>query len=254
MDKAERYTGGAEMSAFAARETAPDGVEIVTCHAGDVTGSVDAYVVHNCTSYDRSIIPLLKKKPVIKRVYDVWPHGDPDLRLWLLANSAAVLLSGPLQQEAMAWQVTAPVTFVPSGVDVKRFRNAAPKKRKGVVMVARLWPGKGIDRVRQWAQENEVVVDVYGFGPEEKQVHGALNYRGPVEYAELPQLLAGYETFVFLPSQVEPFSRTTAEAWAAGCKLVVNGNVGALWWIENQPEALENAAQGFWEAVEEVLH
>jgi hypothetical protein len=37
----------------------------------------------------------------------------------------------------------------------------------------------------------------------------------------MPALLAQYETFVFLPTVIEPFGRLVAEAWAAGCELVV---------------------------------
>jgi glycosyltransferase involved in cell wall biosynthesis len=55
---------------------------------------------------------------------------------------------------------------------------------------------------------------------------------------------------VFLPSGLEPFCRTVAEAWAAGCEVVTNRLVGALHWIENEPEKLESAAADFWEVVE----
>ena len=65
-------------------------------------------------------------------------------------------------------------------------------------------------------------------------------------------MLFSYETFVFLPTEPEPFSRTTVEAWAAGCKLVVNRNIGALHWIENDPQALSTASERLWGIVSEV--
>ncbi len=40
-----------------------------------------------------------------------------------------------------------------------------------------------------------------------------------------------------------------AEAWAAGCELIVNRNVGALYWLD-QPEAIESAGSDFWRLVE----
>ena len=49
------------------------------------------------------------------------------------------------------------------------------------------------------------------------------------------------ERFVFLPTHPEPFGRAVVEAWAAGCELIVNRNVGALHWLEH-PDALERAA------------
>jgi hypothetical protein len=61
--------------------------------------------------------------------------------------------------------------------------------------------------------------------------------------------LSRYQTFVFLPTAFEPCGRAVIEAWAAGCRLVLNRNVGARHWIEREPEALETAAENFWRAV-----
>jgi len=65
----------------------------------------------------------------------------------------------------------------------------------------------------------------------------------------MPGLLASYKRFVFLPTVIEPFGRVVAEAWAAGCEVVTNNLVGAKWWIENNPGALETAAEDFWRVV-----
>ena len=63
-----------------------------------------------------------------------------------------------------------------------------------------------------------------------------------------PEILGRYERFVFLPTTVEPFGRAVVEAWAAGCELIVNRNVGALHWLEN-PAGLRTAAADFWSLV-----
>jgi glycosyltransferase involved in cell wall biosynthesis len=70
-----------------------------------------------------------------------------------------------------------------------------------------------------------------------------------IPYESMPELLASYERFVFLPSVLEPFGRVVAEAWAAGCEIVTNDLVGAKWWITERPEAIESAAEDFWRVV-----
>jgi hypothetical protein len=40
-----------------------------------------------------------------------------------------------------------------------------------------------------------------------------------------------------------------AEAWAAGCAIVTNELVGAGYWIQENPEAIETAAEDFWKVV-----
>jgi glycosyltransferase involved in cell wall biosynthesis len=65
----------------------------------------------------------------------------------------------------------------------------------------------------------------------------------------MPALLAEYERFVFLPTVIEPFGRTVVEAWAAGCEIITNGLVGARYWMEEDPGALETAGEDFWRVV-----
>ena len=84
-------------------------------------------------------------------------------------------------------------------------------------------------------------VDFFGDGPFAPQ--------GPrqVPYEAMPALLAQYETFVFLPTVIEPFGRLVAEAWAAGCEIVTNGQVGARWWIEDEPGRDRDGSRGLLE-------
>jgi glycosyltransferase involved in cell wall biosynthesis len=102
--------------------------------------------------------------------------------------------------------------------------------------------GKAPHKVAEWGAQNGGV-DFFGGGflaPPGSQ---------EVAYEAMPALLASYETFVFLPTVIEPFGRVVAEAWAAGCELVVNGHVGAAYWIKENPEAIETAAEDFWKVL-----
>ena len=94
----------------------------------------------------------------------------------------------------------------------------------------------------QWAQANEPV-DFYGGG--QIAPPGSVH----VPYDELPGVLARYHTFVYLPTRIEPFCRLAVEAWAAGCQVVVNGLVGARYWIEENPGPLDTAREDFWKLV-----
>ncbi|MBN1122796.1 MAG: hypothetical protein JXJ17_17095 [Anaerolineae bacterium] len=253
-DHPGQYAGGAELEVMELLDAVPEGVEIVQCPPEKVSADVDVYVIHNCVSYGRSLLPLLADKPVVKRVHDVWPHGDGDLRRWLLTHARLVLLSSPIQHEEMPWRIDAPVEYVPSPVDIGRFRRAGMtgSKRAGTVWLGRLTSGKGLEQAHRWAVEQGCRVDVYGFGPLRDAIRPPLIYCGPVTYLAVPKLLARYERFLFLPDAVEPFGRTVVEAWAAGCEMIVNHNVGALWWIERDPAALDDAADRFWRLVLEA--
>lgn len=135
---------------------------------------------------------------------------------------------------------------IPPPVDLGRFERAAEGvngNRAGSVCVAS-WrnAGKGQKKALEWAQSNGGL-DFYGGGS--LAPPGSQN----VSYDDMPDLLARYKTFVFLPTVIEPFGRIVAEAWAAGCEVVTNWLVGARYWIEEDPAAIETAADDFWKVV-----
>jgi glycosyltransferase involved in cell wall biosynthesis len=149
----------------------------------------------------------------------------------------------------LRWRVTAPVAYVPSAVDLAPFRAARREERAGNVWLGRLERGKGLDAALRWAEERGEALDVYGFGSLATQLDGQPWYRGALEHERVAEVLGTARRFVHLPTAPDACPRTVIEAWAAGCELVVNRNVGTLWWLEHEPEALENAAERFWEVV-----
>jgi glycosyltransferase involved in cell wall biosynthesis len=246
------YQGGAELESLTLQQAAPKWAEIVYCPPGRVALDVDAYIVHNCTEYTADDLPALMTRPVIKRVHDVWPVGDEALRHYLLNKSRVVLLSSKLHRASLPYAVRSPIAYIPSAITPPA---EMPKTaRNGVVWLGRMYPSKGLVSVRQWALQRGLSADVYGYGPDVVQCFGPLTYKGKYNPSDVWDILAKYEYFVFLPEAVEPYGRTVAEAYLAGCKLVVNGNVGAAEWIEHRPQAVAEGAALFWQEVEEALH
>jgi len=230
--------GGAELTQAGFRGAAPEGIEIVDCAPGAVDPGLDRYVVHNCVQYTLEDLAPLEGKSVVKYWHDVGPWLVPEVREWLERHALNICCS-PLQAEHMSIDALC----VPPPVDIARFAEAATHvngNRRGAVSVGS-WRnyGKAPHRAAEWGQSHGGI-DFYGGGPLAPQ--GSAE----VPYEEMPALLAGYETFVFLPSVLEPFGRVVAEAWAAGCEIVTNGLVGARYWLELDPEAIATAADDFW--------
>lgn len=246
--------GGAELTQAEFRAAGPGGVEIVDCYGdvevpgarvlrdGDSWEDCDRYVIHNCVTYSVEALAALSGKPVVKYWHDVGPHLQPGVREWLDGNAIQVCCS-PLQAEYMG--LNDPVC-IPPPIDLSRFEAAAAKMngdRAGSVCVGS-WRnyGKAAHKVAEWGAKNGGV-EFFGDGPFAPT--GAV----PVPYEAMPDLLAKYERFVFLPMVLEPFGRTVVEAWAAGCAVVTNGLVGARHWIERDEGAIESAAEDFWALV-----
>jgi glycosyltransferase involved in cell wall biosynthesis len=234
-------TGGAELTQAEFRAAAPEGVETVTCSPGRVDPDCDRYVIHNCVSYTLQDLQVIGGKRAVKYWHDVGPHLQPDVRAWLDRYAVRVCCS-PVQADYMGIAARC----IPPAVDLSRFDEAASRvngDRRGAVCVGS-WRnyGKAPHSAAKWGAENGGI-DFYGggmFAPP-----GSLE----VEYDAMPDLLARYRTFVFLPAVIEPFGRLVAEAWAAGCEVVTNNLVGARYWIETDPDALETAATDFWATV-----
>jgi hypothetical protein len=236
------YVGGAELTTSEFRAAAPEDVEIVDCPAGAVVKGLDRYVIQNCVTYTPKDLERTDGKPAVKYWHDVGPHIQPRVHEWLAENARNICCS-PVQAVFMGIDGA---MCIPPPVDLTRFEQAAENvngDRSGAVSVGQ-WRnfGKAPHRAAEWGAAHGGI-DFFGagvFAP-----HGSEE----VPYDAMPDLLARYETFVFLPTVIEPFGRLVAEAWAAGCRIVTNNLVGAKWWIENEPGKLDTAAQDFWRVV-----
>jgi len=232
--------GGAELTQAEFRVAAPEGVEIVDCLPDEIDQTCDHYVIQNCVRYSLDDLQVISEKPATKYWHDVGPWLADGVRD-LLDEHANAICCSPIQADYMGLQDAA---LIPPPVDLKRFVEAGQEangSRTGAVSIGS-WRnyGKAPHRAAEWAAGN---IDFYGDGVL------APNDSRPVRYEDMPALMARYATFVFLPTVIEPFGRLVAEAWASGLELVTNRLVGALHWIENDPGAIDSAADDFWAEV-----
>lgn len=239
------YIGGAELSQAEFRLAAPEGVEIVECPDGKVVSGLDRYVAHNVCRYSGHDMAQIDA-PVTWYHHDLSPWISADVRDWLNPRAQHIFCS-ELQREKYGKEGLC----IPPAIDLNRLRpNRQTKRhgtREGVCSIGQ-WrgTGKGPDRLAEWARANGPV-DVYGpgdFCPQGPDI----DYKGALAPGDVPQTLWRYATFVFLPTAIEPFSRSVVEAWAAGCEVVTNGLVGAREWL-SRPEKITSAGEDFWEAV-----
>lgn len=243
---ADGTKGGAELTMEGFAACCPAEVALTDLKEAEVV------VFGNCVTISPVIIPDLIAKRVIRYHHDLARHEDEVLRKWLDDNAEHVFTS-PIHREryGVAWDHgEREAHIVPPPIDYDRFRpNRETRrhgKREGIVTVAS-WqnPGKGGLLLSETLHRQGLTADCYGPGPYFPR-GDHITHCGEIDQAALPSTLWRYEQFTFLPMEVEPFGRCVAEAWAAGCEILVNNNVGAKWWIENDPAALETAGEDFW--------
>lgn len=228
------YVGGAERTQAEFRAAVPEGIEVVDCPAGGVVKGLDAYCLHNLVTY--SADELRFDAPTYWYHHDVAPYIARDT--WQALENVTHICVSPLQRDYMKLEAT----LIPPAVPLDPFREASENapERSGAVAVARnWWLDKGPIEAAKWAEGNGGI-DFYGEGRDGSEL---------VDYDDLPKILARYKTFVHLPRVIDPCPRTPIEAHAAGCELVVNRNVGSMYWIQEEPDKLETAAEDFWEFV-----
>lgn len=236
---ADGTMGGAELTQAEFRAAAPEGVEIIDCAPAEVEPDLDVYVAHNIVYYSLADLAPTKGR-LVKYWHDVGPHMSDDV-LEQLADERQVCCS-PLQRGYLGLDEA---QLIPPALDLDRFQSAGQQNgrpRRGIVALGP-WMnyGKTPRPVLEWAEDRQV--DFFGTGP--LAPPGARE----VDYDDMPELLAHYETYVHLPLVIEPFGRGVVEAWAAGCKIITNNLVGARYWIEKNPKRLETASEDFWKLV-----
>jgi glycosyltransferase involved in cell wall biosynthesis len=242
---ADGTIGGAELTMREFAQAAPQGV-----HLTDKVKGADAVVVGNCTSFGPSLIPGLEGKRVVWYHNDLSPWVNAHVKSWLDRNATHVFCS-PLHRGRYQFSAGrhGGLHLIPPAINLEPFRlNGNGNDREGAVSVG-AWQneGKGQASLWEWARDNEPV-DVYGPGPFAPN-QPPLTFKGTVEPDEVPEVLHRYRRFVHLPWAPEPFGRAVVEAWAAGCELIVNALVGARYWLTEDRDGLESAAEDFWDLV-----
>ncbi len=252
--------GGTELSANALKAAAPEWVsEIVDCPAQKrPPKDIDLFVVESCVTYREVWTDVFYDTPVVARISDQWPFGSPVLKRWILDKAKLLTFNSPIHHARFHYEVNAPFALVPAPVDMDRFRQAAQDKRLGNVYVGRVEPAKGTHLAIDWALRTGEPLRLYGKEQVSyipwKELPENIVYCGELAYDQVPQVLGAAERFVFFPVGLESFGRVVAEAYAAGCELVMEGDIGALWWLANDPDAIQNAPQLFWEKVRDAIH
>jgi hypothetical protein len=244
--------GGAELTQAEFRAAAPSGVEIVHCPPDrlELLRACDVACVHNSIGYPAATIAALEDRPVVRYWHDLarpGTPGDPALIRWALDHATNVFTS-PLHRARFPHRVQRDGGLIPPAIDLARYRKAGSRRPRGACWLGSAQHvGKGLVQAFEWAEENEPV-DFWGPMAPAVAETPRIRIKGPVPHAHVPTILRLYKRFVFLPTAVEPFGRAVVEAWASGCELIANRNVGALHWIE-RPEGLETAAADFWRLV-----
>lgn len=253
--------GGAEIGGRALLAGKPDWVdEIVYCPTNKrPPEQIDAFIVHNCYRYTARWIEELQRRPVVKFIHDVWHVGSVLLRRWLLDEADLLVFYSPLHVDKFSFSFHAPHCCVPAPIDLKPFVQAArpADEREGNVFVGRLEMGKGIHLAIDWALRNDEPLTLYGNGNVDyyyrSELPPTIHFAGKVAYAQVPAIFGQAQRLVHLPAGLEAYGRTVVEAWAAGCELVTNENIGATWWLANRPEDLGHGSDIFWRKAKEVL-
>jgi glycosyltransferase involved in cell wall biosynthesis len=254
----EEHPGGAQLTNEAVIAGAPKWAEVVRCYPGEMHDA-EAYILNNVKYFSFQELQQATDTPYVIFEHDCWNI----LQEWQagrvkgICNGAkAMVFLSPLHRDtflAMHRVTPREVYLVPSAIDPEYFMGG--QERDGTIWIGTFDLSKGIVEAVEWAAANGPV-DFYGWGPEPPSGPNVRCY-GWVDYQDIPDTLAQYERFLFLPSWPEAFGRTVAEAYLSGCQLVCNENVGALSWgwetREEWVDGVGSAPARFWQIMEDVL-
>jgi glycosyltransferase involved in cell wall biosynthesis len=158
---------------------------------------------------------------------------------WALRRADRVVAVSDWERRRLGHDFGVEATVVPNGLDVERFREAAPADptdgRPYLLSVGRLERYKGVQHLVRALPHLDCDLVVAGSGPyaadlesvaSDVGVADRVHFLGHVADADLPGLYAGAVAFATL-SSFEAYGMTVAEALAAGTPCVVR-QAGAL--------------------------
>jgi len=236
----------------------PKGIELVKCKPNRRPPSdIDAYILHG-DLYPREWIEIFEQKPLMAHRHGGWFAGDTIFRRWVLDNADLVTFNSPKQRELFKYPVQAKWAYIPTPIDIDKFREAADKveERTGTIYLGLLAPVKGIAHTIDWGLCYNHPIDFYGkalYPSFIKAIVPPCVYKGPVPYEQIPDLLAQYENYIFMPYDGDLYSRTTIEAWASGCTMILDGDQKAFYDYLDADQC-RNGGKIFWETFEEMMN
>lgn len=239
------------------------GYEIEEITAKDFNTNIEADLVitNNITKFNiNELIKLSKRIPTIRYEHDYWcSQMCPQLYDSTILN---IFLS-PLHKATSSGFAGRGIegVFIPSPIDTEIFNNDGDIKRKEntVIWVGSTAGHKGFDLLLKYAKDNpEKKIKIVSFDYTKTDLPENVEFVGERHDKELAKLYKESEEFFHHP-QHEAFGRTVAEAYLCGCKLNINGNIGAMsydWDYSNYDEFKSNvqSENKFWNTINEKLN
>jgi len=202
----------------------------------------------------RLFYPMLEKcKSCYRRENWLPIFLEAKLLIWL----------SPLHRESWLWACPEleqkPYAIVPSPIDSSQFHDMK-LPREGVVCVTSLFEFKGRGNVLHWAEEHpdQKITCVGGNPIPGEPLPPNCHEVGQVPPWRMNELYNEHKAFLHLPGTPQPFDRTVAEAYLAGCEIIGNKLIGALSydWFRSREKVAEHCGSSsklFWGKIEEVL-
>jgi len=215
---------------------------------------ISAFSQLNSKSYD--IIGQIPYVNVIRHM-GLWGQNVrqfPDL----LKKAKLNVFSSPLQRDKF-WDSKCKAEYIPDYVD-SSFKITNTDRNGDIVYIGDLLQEDGFKRIIEFAYQNpDRKVDVYsqdkqGIDIYMRLVPGNVQFKQPVPYEQMSDVLNQYRNFIYLPVQAKSFCRSVAEAYLCGCSLMINELVGCFSydWAKNRDEFRKHTTEArntFWNRV-----
>jgi len=214
----------------------------------------DRFIIANC----RTVSPLQLGRSLEGKRY-VKIHFDYGFVHPLVAQNANLLVyMSPKQRDDMVGKFTR-AHVMPSLVDPNLF-YPGDEPGEGHLWLSGYSRQKGPRSLWEWSEENEIHVDVYGYGVPKVYLKQSryCHIKGVVPYKKIPKLLRQYRSLVHLPKGNEAGSRVFIEAILSGLSVITTPFEGDLSFDEpynaqKWQERIRKAPQEFWRIVLQVL-
>lgn len=194
--------------------------------------------------------------PAIERCHDCF-YAPPWKKLY--EKAALNIFLSPLHYEMhkkFLGDVVEPHVIIPSPVDSNKFYDLKKERTKDIITVNGHLPFKGKSNLIKFAEENpDRHITVVG---QPDNLPSNCECIGLVSNDKLNDILNDYQYYIELPATPQPFNRSCAEGYLAGCKLITNNLMGFISWNWRSREEViknvgENASEKFWKSIMDVI-
>lgn len=253
VDDLQPNSRGRQVSIRNFREAVPDNIEII---------DIDPNNPQECSIYAVHAVRVPKNLPLIPKKVSAGKSRLHPVAIYSYQwdidafGASIAIYQSPLH--AKTHRFGKKHIIVPPVVEKDYTPGEGEYKRENKAMWCGVFdPVDGVDIAVRWSETGRIHTDYYGFNfAINIPTSNYCKFVGTISNIDMVKAYKTHEKFIFTGRSPQPFNRSFAEAYLAGCEVILSGDLGINSFTEDTTDTIEKckaSAKEYWDLIQGLV-